>query len=99
MQTATKKRATRAELAAELVALRSEVSALREDNARLEVALELAAEHGQAMEEETAREKTDLELRLEMTTEHSDAVEEELRQRAEEALRKSEQQLRMIVDA
>jgi PAS domain S-box-containing protein len=45
------------------------------------------------------RERDDLETMLEMTTEHSDTVEEELHSRAEAALRRSEQQLRMIVEA
>jgi PAS domain S-box-containing protein len=45
------------------------------------------------------QEKLDLEMLLNMTTEHSDTVEEELHMRAEEALKKSERQLRMIVEA
>ncbi len=49
--------------------------------------------------EELRQEKDDLEMLLEMTTEHSDTVEEELYDKAEEALRKSEQQLQMIVEA
>lgn len=44
-------------------------------------------------------ERDELELLLETTTDHSDAVEEELHDKAEEALRQSERQLRMIVDA
>jgi PAS domain S-box-containing protein len=52
----------------------------------------------QAMEE-LEQDKEDLEMLLEMTTEHSDTVEEELHTKAEEALRRSEQQLRMIVEA
>ena len=49
--------------------------------------------------EELQQEKEDLEMVLEMTTDHSDTVEEELHTKAEEALRRSEQQLRMIVEA
>lgn len=45
------------------------------------------------------QEKSDLEVLLDMTTEHSDVLGEELQKRAEDALRKSEQQLRMIVEA
>jgi len=45
------------------------------------------------------QERDDLQMLLEMTTEHSDTVEEELHERAEEALRRSEQQLRMIIEA
>ena len=45
------------------------------------------------------QERDDLELLLETTTEHSDTLEEELHNKAEEALSKSEQQLRMIVEA
>ncbi|MCP4659774.1 MAG: PAS domain S-box protein, partial [bacterium] len=44
-------------------------------------------------------EKKDIETMLEMTTEHSDIVEEELHDKAEKALRESEQRLRLIVDA
>ncbi len=49
--------------------------------------------------EELRDEKKDLETMLEMTTEHSDVVEEELHDKAEKALRESEQRLRLIVDA
>ncbi|MDJ0837517.1 MAG: adenylate/guanylate cyclase domain-containing protein [Acidobacteriota bacterium] len=49
--------------------------------------------------EEVRSEKEDLETMLEMTTEHSDAMGEVLHDRAEEALRQSEQRLRMIVEA
>lgn len=45
------------------------------------------------------QERDDLQTMLEMTTEHSDTVEEELHERAEEALRESERQLRMIIEA
>jgi len=48
---------------------------------------------------EVEQERDDLNMLLEMTTEHSDSVEEELHERAEEALRRSEQQLRMIIEA
>lgn len=46
-----------------------------------------------------AQERDDLQMLLEMTTEHSDNVEEELHERAEEAILRSEQQLRMIIEA
>ena len=49
--------------------------------------------------EQLRQERDDLELLLETTTDHSDALEEELHDKAEAALRKSEQQLRMIIDA
>lgn len=49
--------------------------------------------------EALGRERDDLELLLQTTTDHSDNVEEELHDRAEQALRRSEQQLRMIVEA
>ena len=49
--------------------------------------------------EELQQEKEDLEMMLEMNLEHADTVEEELHTKAEEALRRSEQQLRMIVEA
>lgn len=45
------------------------------------------------------QERDDLALLLETTTDHSDAIEDELHDRAQAALRRSEQQLRMIVDA
>ena len=45
------------------------------------------------------QERDDLALLLETTTDHSDAIEDELHERAEDALRRSEQQLRMIVEA
>jgi PAS domain S-box-containing protein len=68
------RRPTKAELQAELDALRQTLA-------------------------DVEQERDDLQTLLEMTTEHSDTVEEELHERAEEALRRSEQQLRMIIEA
>jgi len=48
---------------------------------------------------EVEQERDDLQTLLEMTTEHSDTMEEELHERAEEAILRSEQQLRMIIEA
>lgn len=48
---------------------------------------------------EVEQQRDDLQTLLEMTTEHSDSVEEELHERAEEAILRSEQQLRMIIEA
>ena len=48
---------------------------------------------------ELRQERDDLELLLQTMTDHSDVMEEELHNQAEEALRKSAQQLRMIVEA
>jgi PAS domain S-box-containing protein len=45
------------------------------------------------------QERDDLKILLETTTDHSDSLEEELHHKAEDALRKSEQQLRLIVEA
>ena len=49
--------------------------------------------------ESLREERNDLELLLETTTDHSDVMEEELHNKAEEALRKSAEQLRMIIGA
>ncbi|MBV7332395.1 PAS domain S-box protein [Chloroflexi bacterium TSY] len=93
------RRPTKADLEAELVALKEQLAQVQWQNSQLEAALELATEHAAAIEEELEQEKGDLETILEMTTEHSDTVEEELHERAEAAVLKSEQQLRMIVEA
>lgn len=73
-ESSTQRRVTKAELQAELDALRETLA-------------------------DVEQERDDLQMLLEMTTEHSDSVEEELHERAEEALRRSEQQLRMIIEA
>ncbi|MEM7530959.1 MAG: response regulator [Chloroflexota bacterium] len=59
--------------------------------------VELDDLHKQVNELKTQR--TDLEVMLEMTTSHSDIVEEEFYSKAEEAVSKGEQQLRMILEA
>jgi len=74
-----------ADRTSELAAANAKITALNEQLQMDNVALE--------------EERTDLETMLEMTTEHADTVEDDLHERAEAAVRRSEQQLRMIVDA
>lgn len=90
---------SRDDLLAEVAALRQRVTTLERDKQDLEVMLEMATDHADAVSEVLRQERDDLEVMLEMTTDHADAVEEELHQKTEEALRRSERQLRMIVTA
>lgn len=93
------RRRTKADLMRELAELQEELERVHQEKADLETLLELQTDHANVVQDSLHVEKEDLELLLEMTSEHSDTVEEELHARAEEALRKSEQQLRMIVEA
>lgn len=83
----------------ELETLRRRVEELDEETRDLQVMLETASSHADNVSETLAEERDDLATMLEMTTEHADAVEDDLHERAAAALRKSEQQLRMIVEA
>ena len=87
------------ELFAALEEVRAKVEELSLDKQGLEVMLETATQHGDHMSETLAVERDDLATMLEMHSEHADTVEEELHERAAEAIRKSEQQLRIIVEA
>lgn len=98
-QPAARQRPTRQALLQEIVALRRTVKTLHQEKQNLELMLEVALQHSDAMTEDLRSEKEDLAVLLEMTTEHSDAVEEDLHQKAEEALRESERRLRLIVQA
>ncbi len=82
-----------------MTALRQQVKGLEQDKRDLEAILEMTTEHADDLSEQLEQERDDLETILEMTTEHADVVEEELHERAEEAQRRSERQLRMIVEA
>lgn len=79
--------------------LRAQIEELQQEKRDLEIVLETAAEHGDAVSEALEEERKDLETILEMTTEHADVVEDELHERAAEAILRSERQLRMIVEA
>lgn len=98
-QPTTRQQPTRQALLQEIMALRHEVKTLHQEKQNLELLLEVALQHSDAMTEDLRSEKEDLTVLLEMTTEHSDAVEEDLHQIAEEALRESERRLRLIVQA
>jgi PAS domain S-box-containing protein len=86
-------------LLAEVAALQQKVAELAAEKERLEIMIEMSAEHSDAIQEGLLAEKEDLSVLLEMTTAHSDAVEEDLHEKAEEALRESERRLRLIVEA
>ncbi len=98
-QTSRKKAPTTKALLAEIAALQQQVAELAEEKERLEIMLEMSAEHSDAVQAGLLTEKEDLSVLLEMTTAHSDAVEEELHEKAAEALRESERRLRLIVEA
>jgi len=83
----------------ELGRLRARVEELEQTNDDLQLMLETAAEHGDELTATLEEEREDLAAMLEMTTEHADVVEDELHERAEAALRKSERQLRLLVEA
>lgn len=74
-----------AERTRELASANSMITALNEQLSTENVSLE--------------EQRSDLETMLDMTTAHADTVEEELHERAEAAVLRSEQQLRMIVEA
>ncbi|MEM7407629.1 MAG: adenylate/guanylate cyclase domain-containing protein [Pseudomonadota bacterium] len=80
-------------------AMRQQIADLEQENRDLHIMLETTAEHADTVSAALEEERQDLETLLEMTTEHADVVEDELQEQAAEALRKSEQQLRMIVEA
>jgi PAS domain S-box-containing protein len=92
-------KSTRAKLFAAVEELRHQVKKLEQEKQDLEVMLETGTEHADHLSETQEKERTDLAMMLEMTTEHADTVEDELHERAAAALLKSEQQLRMIVEA
>ncbi len=83
----------------ELERLRVRVEELEQTNQDLQLMLETAAEHSDELTATLEEEREDLAAMLEMTTEHADVVEDELHQRAEEVVRKSERQLRLLVEA
>ena len=87
------------ELPASMAALRQRIEELERDKQDLEVMLSAATEHADIVAEDLVKERDDLTTMLEMTTEHADTVEEELHERAAAAVRRNEQQLRMIVEA
>jgi PAS domain S-box-containing protein len=90
---------SREELLEAVEALRRRVEELEQEKQDLEVMLETAVQHSDLVSESLAEERNDLATMLDMTTEHADTVEAELHERAEAALLKGEQQLRMIVEA
>jgi PAS domain S-box-containing protein len=83
----------------EVVALRERITELEQEAQDLQIMLETATRHADNVSESLEEERNDLATMLEMTTEHADAVEDDLHEQAAAALRKSEQQLRMIVEA
>ena len=87
------------DLTATVDKLRARVEELEEDKRNLELVLDTATAHGDAVSEALEDERKDLETMLEMTTEHADVVEDELHERAAEAVLRNERQLRMIVEA
>ncbi len=87
------------ELFAALEKARATVDQLIIDKQGLEIMLETATQHADHMSESLAVERDDLATMLEMHSEHADTVEEELHERAADAIRRSEQQLRTIVEA
>jgi len=90
---------TAGEASQELERLRERVEALEQTNQDLQLMLETTAEHSDELTATLEEEREDLAAMLEMTTEHADVVEDELHQRAEEVVRKSERQLRLLVEA
>lgn len=79
--------------------LRRRVQELEQEKHDLEVMLDNSTQHADHVSADLVQERDDLTTMLEMTTEHADTVEEELHERAAAAVLKSEQQLRMIVEA
>lgn len=92
-------RMSRGDLLAAVSALSLQVEELEQEKQDLKVMLDTATEHADSVVEVLEEERNDLETMLEMTTEHADTVEDELHERAAAAVLKSEQQLRMIVEA
>ncbi len=86
-------------LVTEGAVLRRRIEELEQEKRDLEVMLETSSEHADHVSAGLVQERDDLSTMLEMTTEHADTVEEELHERAAAAVLKSEQQLRMIVEA
>ncbi|MBV1877405.1 MAG: PAS domain-containing protein [Pseudomonadales bacterium] len=88
-----------AALSAVVKSLQRRVEELEQHNQDLQIMLETATEHGDQLSENLEEERDDLETMLELASDHADVVEDELHQQAAVALQKSEQQLRLIVEA
>ncbi len=81
---------SRQALLAEVQALRQRVAALEQDKHDLEVMLEMATDHADALSAALQQERDDLETMLEMTTDHADALEADLQSQAEALARRSQ---------
>ncbi|PCJ33399.1 MAG: hypothetical protein COA99_15875 [Moraxellaceae bacterium] len=88
-----------AELITEVQTLKQKLAELEQSNQDLQVMLDTSVEHGDHLTGDLEAERDDLNTMLELATEHGDTVEDELYDRVESTLRKSEQQLRLIVEA
>ena len=84
---------------AELAALQERINELEQNNNDLQLLLDTTVEHGDELSANLEEERQDLAAMLEVATEHADVVEDALHKSAEAALRKSERQLRLIVEA
>src|SRR2546427_13210399 len=81
---------SRQALLAEVQALRQGVAALEQDKHDLEVMLEMATDHADALSAALQQERDDLETMLEMTTDHADAIEADLQSQAEALARRGQ---------
>jgi adenylate cyclase len=81
---------SRKALPAEVQTLRQRVAALEQEKHDLEVMLEMATDHADALSAALQQERDDLATMLEMTTDHADALEADLQSQAEALARRSQ---------
>jgi PAS domain S-box-containing protein len=86
-------------LRGQLETLTQQVNRLQREKSDLETRLRTTTERFEASIQDLQREKADLEIMLDTMAEHSTTVEAELQDKADEAIRQSEAQFRLIAEA